>query len=89
MRLHYELANFLIASWRLARAGEKLPTSHGVLDRALERAQERLPDRFRGALTFVDTPIGRLCSELPRHSARCAGKLSNVRTQPNIPHGRD
>ena len=65
MRVHYEIANFLIASWRLATAGDKLPTSHGILDRALERVQSDLPSRFRHELTFSDTPIGRLCVQLP------------------------
>lgn len=65
MRIHYELANFIIAAWRLARPGERLPTSHGVLDHALEKLATKLPERFQGRLTFVDTPIGRLCRELP------------------------
>ncbi|WP_296201791.1 hypothetical protein [uncultured Hyphomicrobium sp.] len=81
MRVYYELANFLVASWRLARAGEKLPTSHGVLDRALEKAQAELPERFKGTLTFVDTPIGRLCSELP--DILRAAQESYLTSEPN------
>jgi len=81
MRAHYELANFIVASWRLARPEEKIPTSHGVLDRALERAQDKLPKRFDGALTFVDTPIGRLCLELP--DILRAAQESYLTSEPN------
>lgn len=81
MRAHYELANFLVASWRLARPSEKLPTSHGVLDRALEKALDRFPERFKGTLNFVDTPIGRLCSELP--DILRAAQESYLTSEPN------
>lgn len=81
MRVHYELANFLVASWRLARSNEKLPTSHGVLDRALEKALPKMPERFKGALNFVDTPIGRLCSELP--DILRAAQESYLTSEPN------
>ncbi len=81
MRLHYELANFLIAAWRLARPNEKLPTSHGILDRALEKAEPQLPARFKGALTFVETPIGRLCRELP--DILRAAQESYLTSEPN------
>jgi hypothetical protein len=81
MRVHYELANFLIATWRLARPNEKLPTSHGILDRALEKAQPALPPRFGTALTFVETPIGRLCRELPEILR--AAQESYLTSEPN------
>lgn len=81
MRLQYELANFLVASWRIARPNERLPTSHGVLDRALEKVEADLPDRFRGALTFVETPIGRLCRELP--DILRAAQESYLTSEPN------
>jgi hypothetical protein len=81
MRQQYELANYLVAAWRLARPSDKLPTSHGVLDRALERVQTMLPKRFEGALTFVETPIGRLCRELP--DILRAAQESYLTSEPN------
>jgi hypothetical protein len=65
MRQDYEFAEFLVASWRLANPGERLPTSHGILDQALERVLGDLPERFMSYLTFFDARTGRLCRELP------------------------
>jgi len=65
MRTDYEFAEFLVAAWRLANPGVRLPTSHGVLDQALERVSHALPEQFQGYLTFFDARTGRLCRELP------------------------
>jgi hypothetical protein len=65
MRQDYEFAEFLVAAWRLANPGERLPTSHGLLDQALERVSGDLPEQFRGYLSFFDGRTGRLCRELP------------------------
>jgi len=65
MRKDYEFAEFLVAAWRLASPGERLPTSHGILDQALERVSSQLPDRFKDYLSFFDARTGRLCRELP------------------------
>lgn len=81
MRIHYELANFLISAWRLAKPGTRLPTSHGILDRALEELSGKLPERFIGSLTFVDTPIGRLCREVPEILR--AAQESYLSSEPN------
>jgi hypothetical protein len=81
MRIHYELANFLVSAWRLARPGERLPTSHGILDRALEQSQSSLPSKFRGRLTFVESPIGRLCREVP--DMLRAAQESYLTSEPN------
>jgi hypothetical protein len=81
MRIYYELANFLLSAWRLGRPGVRLPTSHGILDRALEEASPALPDRFKGKLTFVETPIGRLCRELPEILR--AAQESYLTSEPN------
>ena len=81
MRIYYELANFLLSAWRLGRPGVRLPTSHGILDRALEDAAPALPDRFKGKLTFVETPIGRLCRELPEILR--AAQESYLTSEPN------
>ena len=81
MRTTYELANYLIAAYRIARPNERLPTSHGILDRALERLEPKLPPRFKGSLTFVETPIGRLCRELP--DLLRAAQESYLTSEPN------
>lgn len=65
MRKDYEFAEFLVSAWRLANPGERIPTSHGVLDQALESVAASLPERFRDYLTFVDARTGRLCRQLP------------------------
>jgi len=81
MRLQYELANYLVATWRIARPTDKLPTSHGVLDRALEKALPMMAPQFRTALSFVETSIGRLCSELP--DILRAAQESYLTSEPN------
>jgi len=81
MRTTYELASYLIASYRIARPNERLPTSHGILDRALEQLREKLPSRFDDGLTFVETPIGRLCRELP--DILRAAQESYLTSEPN------
>jgi hypothetical protein len=81
MQIHYEFANFLVSAWRLARPGVRIPTSHGILDRALEELAAELPERFRGKLTFVETPIGRLCLELPE--VLRAAQESYLTSEPN------
>lgn len=67
MREYYELAEYLAASWRLANEGDvRMPTSHGILDEALYELRERLPDRFRDAISFGNTRVGFRCYELPQ-----------------------
>jgi len=68
MREHFEFAEFLAAAWRLANTGnnnERMPTSHGILDKALYELQNELPERFKGVLSFGNTRIGFRCYELP------------------------
>ena len=59
----------LITSWILAGEGDRdrIPTSHGILDRALRAAIERgaFPSWIREELNFVDSRIGLQCVELP------------------------
>jgi hypothetical protein len=62
----YELAEFLVASWKLANPEGKMPTSHGILDAALDRVKDQLPARFAGKLTFGNTRVGFRCYELPQ-----------------------
>jgi len=65
MKEHYELAELLIASWKLANGEERMPTSHGILDRALQDMVGDLPDWAKENLNFVDTRVGLRCIELP------------------------
>ena len=81
MRVHYELAEFLVAAWRLTRPGERLPTSHGVLDRALAQSLDEMPPRLAEALTFVETPVGRLCEDVP--DILRAAQESYLTSEPN------
>jgi hypothetical protein len=64
----YDVAELVVASWRLANGGERMPTSHGVLDRALKdlvEAEADLPTWVLDSLTFADTRVGLRCLELP------------------------
>jgi hypothetical protein len=81
MRTDYEFAEFLISAWRLANPGVRLPTSHGILDRALERVASALPNRFKGYLSFFDARTGRLCRELP--TILRSAQESFLTTEPN------
>jgi hypothetical protein len=69
MREMYQLAELLIASWKLANGSAQIPTSHGSLDRALEqliRSKNSLPSWVRENLTFANTDVGMRCLELPQ-----------------------
>lgn len=69
MRSNYDVAELLVASWKIANGSERMPTSHGILDAALReliKAQHNdLPAWFAGGLTFADTRVGLRCLELP------------------------
>ena len=62
-----DTTELLIASWILGEGGDRIPASHGILDRALKIAVEReaFPDWFREELHFVDSRVGLQCVELP------------------------
>ena len=58
----------LITSWLLGGGDrDRIPTSHGILDRALRSAVTRgaFPPWVREELNFVDSRIGLQCVELP------------------------
>ena len=61
-----QIADVLIASWALAQEKRPLPTSRGVLDRALETVVNggHFPEFFKTELHFVDTRLGKRCAEL-------------------------
>jgi len=64
----YNLAELIVASWKLANGNERIPTSHGILDRALRDLIDQAPDIpswVREGLTFAYTRVGLLCLELP------------------------
>ena len=67
MRHLLDTTELLIASWILGGEGNQIPTSHGILDRALMAAVEdkTCPPWVRAQLHFVDSRIGLQCVELP------------------------
>lgn len=67
MRHLLDTTELLIASWILGGEGNQIPTSHGILDRALKAAVEdkTCPPWVRDQLHFVDSRIGLQCVELP------------------------
>ena len=67
MRHLLDTTELLIASWILGGDGDRIPTSQGILDRALKVAVEdkTCPPWVRDQLHFVDSRIGLQCVELP------------------------
>ncbi|HEX9620481.1 MAG TPA: hypothetical protein VF989_10110 [Polyangiaceae bacterium] len=64
-----DIAELLVASWVLSQEGEEvepLPTSHSLLDRALDEALKKgaFPKSWQQRLHFVDSRIGLQCVEL-------------------------
>jgi hypothetical protein len=62
-----EVGELLVASWLLAGNEPTIPTSHGLLDRALYLAKKRaaFPAWAWAELHFADGRIGLQCVELP------------------------
>ena len=63
-----DMIEVLITSWILGGGDrDRIPTSNGILDRALRTAVERgaFPSWVREELNFVDSRIGLQCVELP------------------------
>lgn len=67
MRHLLDTTELLIASWLLGTGGDRIPTSHGILDRALKTALKHgaFPPWVHGQLNFVDSRVGLQCVELP------------------------
>ena len=66
MASRYAQAELLIALWKLGSVDDTLlPTSHGILDRALRECFEILPEILHDDLTFSVTNVGLRCYELP------------------------
>ena len=67
MRHLLDTTELLIASWILGGDTDQIPTSRGILDRALQVAvkDKTCPSWVRDQLHFVDSRIGLQCVELP------------------------
>ena len=61
----YENAQLLTALWKLGGDEGRMPTSHGILDRALYQILQDLPQSLRDGLSFSNTGVGLRCFELP------------------------
>ncbi len=63
----HRLAQLVTAAWRLSGESSRIPTSHGLLDRALKQTAEghAFPKWAEDRLHFVDSRIGLQCVELP------------------------
>jgi hypothetical protein len=63
----HRITQFLIASWILGTDAKRIPTSRGILDRALKRARDKrmLPPWVGQALHFSVARTGLQCVELP------------------------
>ena len=62
-----DTTELLVASWILGGDGDRIPTSHGILDRALKEAIDggAFPNWLRDQVHFADSRIGLQCVELP------------------------
>ncbi len=65
MANRYGKAEMLAALWKLGAGNERLPTSHGILDRALNECLSELPQQLKDGLTFGITGVGLRCYQLP------------------------
>jgi hypothetical protein len=63
----HRLAQLIVSCWRIGGSDSRIPTSHGLLDRALKAVFDEgaFPDWARQSLHFVDSRIGLQCVELP------------------------
>lgn len=63
----HRLAQLIAACWTVSGESSRIPTSHGLLDRALKATCEHggFPDWARDRLHFVDSRIGLQCVEVP------------------------
>jgi hypothetical protein len=79
----YEQAEVLTALWKLGTVDDDdmLPTSHGILDRALKECLEELPEPLRAGLSFGVTGVGLRCYELP--DILLAAQEALLTTEPN------
>jgi hypothetical protein len=82
MANRYDHAELLTALWKLGSDTEKrLPTSHGILDRALEACRTDLPSALKDHLSFGITSVGLRCYELP--AILLAAQEAMLTSEPN------
>jgi hypothetical protein len=60
---------------------DRIPTSHGILDRALKECLDSLPAELRDGLSFGVTTVGLRCYELP--DILLAAQEAEFTTEPN------
>lgn len=78
----YARAELLAALWRLGGdSDERIPTSHGILDRALQSSRDVLPELLKNNLSFGVTSVGLRCYELP--DLLLAAQEAELTTEPN------
>jgi hypothetical protein len=76
-----QLAALIAALWKLGAGSARMPTSHGVLDRALEACLADLPELLKTHLSFGLTAVGRRCYELP--DILLAAQEALITSEPN------
>lgn len=82
MASKYDHAELLAALWILGSDAERLlPTSHGILDRALEACRADLPQTLKDDLSFDVTSVGLRCHELP--AILLAAQEAMLTSEPN------
>lgn len=82
MASRYDQAELLAALWKLGASDDALlPTSHGILDRALNDCLDQLPEALREGLSFGVTGVGLRCYELP--SILLAAQEALLTSEPN------
>lgn len=80
MQSRYDRAELLVALWKLGADNEMMPTSHGILDRALNALRSALPQEL-GTLNFSTTGVGLRCHELP--DILLAAQQAELTSEPN------
>jgi len=67
MHPSHRLAELLVVAWKLSDNGDRIPTSHGILDKALKAIHESsaMPEWARDLLHFSSSRVGLQCIELP------------------------
>lgn len=83
-----DVAYLIVASWLLGTRDERIPTSGGVLDRALYKVRDRLPSWAQRQLHFTTLRTGLRCSELPQILDFAQTSLLTVAPNPTYHHAR-
>ncbi len=81
MTSNFEQAELLTALWKLGADTARLPTSHGILDRALKECLDELPPELAKNLSFGITGVGLRCYELP--AILLAAQEALITSEPN------